>query len=94
MPLSDFANRSGPSMWLLFGGCEVGIPSGQRTIEESTSTGFQVCNLNSNKVTVFVIEGEATPALAGETMANAVSTDPRVTSCNYISYSRLAMRRG
>ena len=35
--------------------CEVGMPSGQITMEESASTGFQECKLNSNKVTVTVL---------------------------------------
>jgi hypothetical protein len=71
---------------------EVGIPSGQRTMEESVSTRFQECNLNSNKVTVFMI---ATPALARESMANAMLTDPGVTSCHVIiSHSGLTSITG
>lgn len=58
-------------------GPEVGIPSGQITMEEGVSAGFQECNLNSNKVTVFVI---AAPALARESMANAMLTDSGVTA--------------
>jgi hypothetical protein len=59
----------------------VGIPSERTMKKVRLRDSRNVTLLNLNKVTIFVI---ATPALARESMVNAVLTDPGVTSCHGI----------